>query len=169
MGRLDKEAYEGKQRYAERRMAENAEVDALTPDQHEALAWLCGIRHELHTKADVWILEESADYDRFWGYIPDEFSDGPGLIKERMGGVGLSINIPMFRSYNLDDIQNEYVRDDVEAYLRCFDIDTSDMVEAMYCYASRISEEINSAIESYLMNIDAIYGTRYCPSGATRF
>lgn len=40
MAYLNKDAYFGKQMYAERKMAENAEIDTLTEEQHEVLAEL---------------------------------------------------------------------------------------------------------------------------------
>lgn len=53
-----KDMWEAKANYVHNLMERNAQVDTLTESQHEALRWLCYIRHRIHTERDVlWAAE----------------------------------------------------------------------------------------------------------------
>lgn len=155
MGMLNKEAYERKREYAVRRMKKNAEVKTLTEDQHDALSWLCSIRHEVHCNQSAFFYAESADSETFWNYIDD--GSGTGEIAERLADADLP---PLVWSFDPQD----YTFDSV-----CYELDYTDeeiKEEAERCL--EMAEKFNDDIESYLAKIDKKHGTDYCPSGWTR-
>lgn len=115
MSKINKEGYERKAEWADRRMEDNKSVDTLTEDQHEVLASVCSKRHTLHghrmaeglyflgrTSSDVWN-----------SYLDSPFTGNIGLINQNLIDSGLPV-------------------------------------------------------EAYLLNIDKIHGTSYCPQGASR-
>lgn len=61
--------YEAKRRYVEKIMQENAEVETLTEEQHEALQELARIRHEIHSSWETMWNDEANDNPRLWNYI----------------------------------------------------------------------------------------------------
>ncbi len=151
MGVLSKEAYEGKQRYAERKQAEiKANCDSLTPEQHDALADICRIRHEIHCNMESVFNSESAFADRFNTYIDHEIND---ILK--------AASLPaIVWSHSIEEIE-----DDSCYYAGITDFDcVEDAQEA--CLS--IVADLHNAIEKYLANIDKQHGTEYCPTGATR-
>lgn len=150
MGSVSKEGYERKREWAARRMAENAEIESLTEEQHEYLAKLCNFRHELHTSWRSAFNPYSAEFSRFSREI-SEYSDNQDLIYEGMKLFGkapfAATDYPTFDSYE---------EDGYEDYDEAFDA------------ACEEFRKINSDIESFLLEIDKEHGTDYCPSGATR-
>lgn len=154
MAYLDKEAYERKKEWAAKRMAENALVETLSEEQHEALEWLCSVRHDVHCNQEDFFCDESVNSSEYWNYIDD--GDG-GTIREKLTQAGLpavewSFNPDMYTSdslcYELDYTEEERE----EERERCFEM----------------AEKFNSDIEKYLKTIDEQHGTNYCPSGASR-
>ncbi len=47
----------------------------LTPVQHNALKWLCAVRHQIHIGADDFWLTESPDHQRMWELISDDINN----------------------------------------------------------------------------------------------
>lgn len=152
MAILSREAYEGKRRWADARMAANAEIDTLTPEQHETLAWLCRIRHEMHTHQEAFFFDESSEHDEFWNYI--ESDDGTD-IDSRLREVGLpGIRFP--------GAAENYITDST------WRDDGYETIEEAESESVAFAERINSIIEIYLTKIDTEHGTNYAPSGETR-
>ena len=152
---MSKDMYERKQAYAENRMRSNAENENLTESQHNTLAWLCSIRHNVHVNQEAFFYDESSSNTEYWNLIDD--GNGNGTISEKLAEV------------NLPDLEWSFSVDD---YL-------SDTICKEYGYTDEETEEelknvlemaaiFNKDIEKYLRNIDKQYGTNYCPSGITR-
>jgi len=160
MAYLSKDTYEGKKRAAERRMTENAKATTLTPEQHDALSWLCTIRHQMHGNQEAFFLEESSDHSIFWGYIDSG-------INERLTSVGLSeitLKYSVIDDYVTDgtvisDLDDEDEEDDEIRQDRM-----SEALAGVVCLA----ETFNRTIETYLRAVDEEHGTNYCPAGVQR-
>ena len=141
------EMFEGKRRYAERRNLENSKIDTLSEEQHDALAWLCMIRHDMHVSKDSFFLSESADHEKYWGYVEREISD-------RLR----SVNLPSF-DFRFDEA--DYITD------YTYEVDGLDY-ESAYLQTMEYIEGFNRYIESYLRDIDSMHGTQYAPTGYSR-
>lgn len=166
MGYVNKEGYERKAEWAARRNAKNAEIETLTPEQHEALAEVCRMRHEIHIGHKAMFVTESANYDKLWSYLPNW--EGSGKINEVLSETGLAkIELPdLTMSAPNDNIWCEAMEDDDRAE---YDDDIDRWIAE---YAEPTLEDmldkVNNQIEDYLRNIDKEHGTSYCPTGATR-
>ncbi len=168
MGILPKEAYERKKAWAAKKMIKNAEITALTAEQHETLAWLCGLRHEIHCGWDSMWNVESGDYKRLWGRYDE--------INNRLSGCGLKVidSLPD-RLFIPDNSDFDYLSpDERESWSQKAEENDPDgyrlwMEESgvYFTYLDQM-EQINNLIETYLASIDEKHGTDYCPSGATR-
>ena len=154
MAYLSKEAYENKREWAAKRMSKNAEIKTLTTLQHETMAWLCQIRHELHTHQDGIFNTGSADFNRFTNLI--ESSWGEGEINERLREAGLA-------PIKWGDLQADDIPDDYH-----FEEEGYQTWEDAYEAAIEKAEKINSVIEDYLRKTDEKHGTAYCPTGISR-
>ena len=70
MAYYSKDVYERKAAYAARRMEENAQVPTLTDEQHDTLAYLCYIRHWIHSTDRMRLFnEESNEYSEMSRYL----------------------------------------------------------------------------------------------------
>ena len=147
MAYLDKEAYAGKKRYADRKMAENAEIETLTPEQHDALSWLCGVRHDMHTDGEAFFRAESSNHKTFWEYVDS-------TINEKLTDARLKKII-------FGDTDVAYITD------WTYKDDGYDYDEAM-SETLQFANRVNNKIESYLREIDEEYDTKYRPTGETR-
>jgi len=142
-----KEMFEGKARYADNKIVENAAINTLTPEQHDVLSWICKIRHDMHSGKKSLFLSESPNHDAFWGYID-------GKIDERLTIVGLP-------AINIECSDDDYITDIT------YELDDLTLEEAAEAIA-QFGERVNESIEEYLGMIDNKYGTKYKPSGAGR-
>ena len=145
--------YEAKANYVDKLMKENAEVETLTEDQHNALAELCRIRHQIHTSADSFFNDESASFNELWDYIYSG-TEQYGYIDKLLNNN----NLPIINfSINIFDY--------------CTTSDYSDLgftyEEAME-QINELVEAVNAKIENYLMQIDNKHGTHYAPTGCAR-
>lgn len=146
MGFVSKEGYERKAAYVARKMEENRLVETLTEEQHDVLAWLCNLRHEMHTNQHPLFLNESAEFSEIWQKYEE--------IYDKLTDCGLdTIELPAS-----EDIPCDF---DLE-------IDSDFDYEETYGDFVKIMEDINNRIEVYLHDIDKKHGTEYCPTGATR-
>jgi hypothetical protein len=172
MSYFAKDVYDGKAEFAARRMAENAKVKSLTPEQHEALAYLCSIRHEIHSAgvADMWN-DQCVLFD---------------LIHAEMRLNDLDLNCPYFYDEDgttedgylvtSDDYSDHDSDEWQEAHDDCIDdVDGEDDPDLDYYILDYMQnklgdqlEAMNRRIERYLRRIDEKYGTDYEPSGASR-
>lgn len=151
MAYLSKEQYDRRRDNAARRMAANAEIETLTPEQHEFLDELCSMRHEIHCSGLAMFCCQSSDYSRLWDYI----DNGDETLNGRARALGFdlqarndSIDVPADDDWDWDD---EY--EDIDAAR-----------EACMQWLN----EWNDEIEQFLLSVDKTYGTNYCPTGALR-
>lgn len=145
--------YEAKQRYAENKHRQNAEIESLTEEQHETLAWLCSVRHNLHT-TDIraWF---KTDFD--WD------------ILDRINETLTEANLPAIEFADYSDVTTEddwyYILDEDD---RAEYEDINEWIDEVIHEVSNAKEAINNQIESYLRQIDKEHGTEYCPTGHAR-
>lgn len=165
MSMLDKDAYERKEAWAARRMAENAEIETLTEEQHDYLSSLCSFRHNLHTNKDSIINENSGEYEYYASEINEYYEDEDSTF--RAEGFRLFGEYPFMRKDYLcleeiyEEAGEECDRDeDEDGYRR--------LVEEKEMESMDTIEKINNDIERFLAKIDKQHGTDYCPTGATR-
>ena len=164
MAYLTKEAYEGKERFAERRMMENAEIETLTEEQHDALSWLCTIRHDMHGNQEAFFLDESGSHEKYWDYIEHGINDR--LIAAKLPKIEFKYTI---EDYNTDGIVLDELREEYgdSRYNECEEEANAKFEEARQKMIS-LAGSFNSEIERYLREIDEEHGTKYCPGGHTR-
>lgn len=157
MAFLTKEAYERKARYVEKRMKKNKEIESLTEEQHDALSWLCAIRHEMHCEEQCFFHSESGEYAEFWGYIG---VDEDGEIVKRIKSVGL----PEFK-WSFSNCALNLPDDDSVCYELGY---TEEEIEEQRGKMLELAKKINNDIERYLLGVDHKFGVDYCPAGLTR-
>lgn len=148
----NKATYENKREWAAARMEKNKNIECvLTEQQHDIIAWLCGIRHEIHTNMQSFFITGSCNFSCYWTLLDNE-------INNRLNQVGLD----RIHFSDRDFIPND---DDWDAEYWDGEYDTCDAAyEACHDFVS----EQHKLIEGYLRDIDGIHGTHYCPTGATR-
>lgn len=159
MAYLSKEQYERRNENAWERMAENAENKALSEEQHEALAFMCQIRHEIHC-LDVESLfnSESSDFDK-WKYVDTCNFDNEICLKIKES------KLPKWNWF----CDSSTVDSDSTVY-ECYPEEEREKTrETAIEEISSIKEKFNSSCEEYLRMIDNKYGTSYCPTGALRY
>ena len=144
MAYISKEGYERKKEFAARRMEENRQINTLTAEQHEVLAWLCEVRHEVHSNWNSMFLSESP-HAVLWERLDD--------INNRLSAV----NLPNKLRWNADAIDND-------ATYQISGLTYEAAHEEMCDFLNRV----NNDIESFLLSIDKKHKTAYCPLGATR-
>jgi len=149
MGILSKEAYEGKREWAARKQARIAEeCTALTPEQHEALAWLCERRHFFHCNMEDLFISESVEGQECFKLVDHQINDC--LTEVGLPAIEFGVSALDFT----DDSSWEY--DGYASYEEAEE-------ECM-----ELAHELHSKMEGYLADIDREYGTEYAPTGATR-
>jgi len=154
MGLISKEGYEAKERYAQKRMEENAKIETLTEEQHNALAWLCAVRHEMHTNKKAFFNSENANNSKFYEYIDTR-------INEVLSGCELPCISWTISTFDIVS--------DIDYYeLLDADEQTDDKYDELLSECYDQVEQINKDIENYLRKIDKQHKTNYCPTGATR-
>lgn len=158
MTRLTKEAYQGKATYAANKMRKNAIIIA-DEDFAEDIAGICELRHELHSGIARFaenITYEEADNSQLFEIISElqEFTNKVRFSEDHM----YSINT--YESIALD-------YGDMETFSGLTEEGDDLWMEEMG-RISDILESINTDVENRLREIDAKYGTGYCPGGHTR-
>lgn len=172
MAYVSKEGYERKAAYAARRMAENAEVETLTAEQHEALAELCEIRHWIH----------STDRMRMFNSEASE-SDGLSDRLARLfdSNILADADLPELRTIDIymlpsssdwelliteEDRQAWKERSETEGFANGYDC-WLNLGDEFHEFCQMIGQ-LNADIERYLADIDKAHGTSYCPTGKSR-
>lgn len=152
--------YRRKQAYADNLHAKNLEIgigNGMTEEQANALEELAKARHELHKNSDRVIDSDEGKYkENLLRAI--ERVENSGL--ERPSFIGDNGNY-----IDIDDISGLYEYGDVPKG----DTEYSQWLEEE---RTRIGEELgnlNSDIECYLEDIDRKFGTKYAPTGMSRF
>ncbi|MFA5068076.1 MAG: hypothetical protein WC466_08610 [Candidatus Izemoplasmatales bacterium] len=152
-----KDVYDKKREYAARKMAKNKDIDTMTDEQHDAVANLCSIRHELHTNMHNVAISDDQN------------------IKKKIVLANIQLresDLPHMSFVPLDEI--DYIDIDSIEDLKLMgenpenDEEKNEWYTENYYRISNELSELNSNIEKYLKQIDEKYGTSYCPTGLSR-
>jgi hypothetical protein len=159
MAYLNQKQYDYRRESAAARNINNEEIaveHGMSEEQAELISRLCAIRHEFHCNIDN--IVKSADNDSMSDIVEIEKSiNDSGLPELDIVSILLDID-------DLDGLIYEY-GDDVPDH---DSQDFQDWYDDNYARIYSELEEINKNIEIYLSNIDAKYGTHWCPTGALR-
>lgn len=160
MAYLNQKQYDYRRESAAARNLNNEEIaveHGMTSEQAELISKLCAVRHEFHCNIDN--IVKSADNDSMSDIVEIEKSINESGLPE-LDIVSMLLDID-----DLDGLIYEYGEDvpedhDSEEFRNWYDDN--------YARIHSELEEINKSIEIYLSNIDAKYGTHWCPTGALR-
>ncbi len=172
--------WEAKRRYIERKNRENEEIKTLTPEQHDVIQELCAKRHEFH-----------CSFESMWNCnavdLLNEFSDcNEYNLSYKLKEVGLPelkllISCDMPSSDDYFELLSDEEREEWEQKADRFNEENPKAIfrhegyslwlEESWEYRTfyDICEKQNSIVEKYLGEIDAKYGTEYCPTGIARY
>jgi hypothetical protein len=153
MAYLTKEQYNYRRESAAQRMADNAEIETLTPEQHETLAYICKMRHELHCNPTGIFYTGGADYDRLVELVSDYTGTENNFMR-----IASEAGLPPLHI----ELYDEYDNDSAGEWDEDFKIDEAEQECIAYV------ERLNTTIETWLRAIDEEHGTNYAPTGALR-
>lgn len=159
MAYLNKAQYDYRRESAAARNLTNEEIaveHGMTSEQAELISKLCAIRHEFHCNIDR--IVKSADNDSMSDIVEIEKSINESGLPE-LDIVSMLLDID-----DLDGLVYNYGEDVPDHDSQEF----QDWYDDNYARIYSELEEINNNIEIYLSNIDAKYGTHWCPTGALR-
>ncbi len=165
--------FKNKALWAEHHKDAQAEIgmkNGMTEEQADAIAWLCTVRHEMHTHKDRMFVSASQECPRFTNWIDSE-------INEKLSDAGLD---EIEFSHSIEDFYDDnytmYLSNDdlVDMFGDEYNPEATDMMDGsshslLLSETLRMMEDINTDIETYLKVIDNKYGTEYSPSGIKRF
>lgn len=160
MAYLNQKQYDYRRESAAARNLNNEEIaveHGMTSEQAELISKLCAVRHEFHCNIDN--IVKSADNDSMSDIVEIEKSINESGLPE-LDIVSMLLDID-----DLDGLIYEYGNDVPEDH---DSQEFQDWYDDNYARISSELEEINKNIEIYLSNIDAKYGTHWCPTGALR-
>jgi hypothetical protein len=159
MGMLNKEQYEYRRESAARRAYDNkTSCDSLTEEQHDLLAEICSMRHEIHCNQSSLYNTGSGSYSEYWHWLSDAADDGED-INSKLKRAGMKT---IEWSTNMEEAEC-----DNDRYDGIID-DTDEADEENRDSFYERMESINNDIEAYLRIVDEKHGTDYCPSGFLR-
>lgn len=150
--------YDAKQRYVDRVMSKNAEVETLSDDQHSALRKVAEMRHKFHSNPDGLFNTESASYD-MWNYVAQD-----GEINRLLEQAGLpTIEFGDYTytpsTFDYEELGGKDEYETLEEWK-----EQSGVMDEFY----KDFNDANERIEKYLRTIDEEHGTQYAPSGFSR-
>lgn len=160
MAYLNQKQYDYRRESAAARNLNNEEIaveHGMTSEQAELISKLCAVRHEFHCNIDN--IVKSADNDSMSDIVEIEKSINESGLPE-LDIVSMLLDID-----DLDGLIYEYGDDVPEDH---DSQEFQDWYDDNYARIYSELEGINENIEKYLSNIDAKYGTHWCPTGALR-
>lgn len=160
MAYLNKAQYDYRRESAAARNLNNEEIaveNGMTEYQAELISKLCAVRHKFHCNIDS--IVKSADNDSTSDIVEIEKSINESGLPE-LDIVSMLLDID-----DLDGLIYEYGDDVPEDH---DSQEFQDWYDDNYARIYSELEGINKNIEKYLSNIDAKYGTHWCPTGALR-
>jgi len=167
MAKISKDAFYAKELYAAHKNIENEEVmqeQGASQEHAEQISHIANIRHNVHKNHQALFFTEFAEHDELWEQV-----------EELQKFVGIKVLIPDYAPLDTDielyergDIDYDALIDglNVAEHDDVTDPDTHKDLASEY-YSDKI-EQLNKAVERELANIDAQYGTNWCPSGKSR-
>ena len=159
MAYLNQKQYDYRRESAAARNLNNEEIaveHGMTSEQAELISKLCAVRHEFHCNIDN--IVKSADNDSMSDIVEIEKSINESGLPE-LDIVSMLLDID-----DLDGLIYEYGDDVPDHDSQEF----QDWYDDNYARIYSELEGINNSIEKYLSEIDAKYGTHWCPTGALR-
>lgn len=159
MAYLNQKQYDYRRESAAARNLNNEEFaveHGMSEEQAALISRLCAVRHEFHCNIDN--IVKSADNDSMSDIVEIEKSINDSGLPE-LDIVSMLLDID-----DLDGLIYEYGDDVPDHDSQEF----QDWYDDNYARISSELEGINKNIEKYLSNIDAKYGTHWCPTGALR-
>ena len=159
MAYLNQKQYDYRRESAAARNLNNEEIaveHGMSEEQAALISRLCAIRHEFHCNIDN--IVKSADNDSMSDIVEIEKSINDSGLPE-LDIVSMLLDID-----DLDGLIYEYGDDVPDHDSQEF----QDWYDDNYARISSELEGINNSIEKYLSEIDAKYGTHWCPTGALR-
>ena len=159
MAYLNQKQYDYRRESAAARNLNNEEIaveHGMSEEQAGLISKLCAIRHEFHCNIDK--IVKSADNDSMSDIVEIEKSINESGLPE-LDIVSMLLDID-----DLDGLIYEYGDDVPDHDSQEF----QDWYDDNYARISSELEGINKNIEKYLSNLDAKYGTHWCPTGALR-
>jgi hypothetical protein len=172
MAYFSKEAYEGKERWAEHRAYLNSLIPTLTAEQHDALEEICITRHRLHTTIERAFNPESNEFNEFNFYPAEWDADNCCRLFELIEQTGLPKIIIEERTFdNCPDettIYKELYDTDKYGKLDDLDDDARDALrDDLIQILSSTLERLDRAVRNYLSYIDFLFETDYAPEGSS--
>lgn len=159
MAYLNQKQYDYRRESAAAHNLNNEEIaveHGMSEEQAALISRLCAIRHEFHCNIDN--IVKSADNDSMSDIVEIEKSINESGLPE-LDIVSMLLDID-----DLDGLIYEYGDDVPDHDSQEF----QDWYDDNYARISSELEGINNSIEKYLSEIDAKYGTHWCPTGALR-
>lgn len=160
MAYLNKAQYDHRRESAAARNLTNEEIaveHGMSEEQAGLISKLCVIRHEFHCNIDN--IVKCADNDSMSDIVEIEKSINESGLPE-LDIVSMLLDID-----DLDGLIYEYGNDVPEDH---DSQEFQDWYDDNYARIYNELEGINKSIEKYLSDIDAKYGTHWCPTGALR-
>lgn len=160
MAYLNQKQYDYRRESAAARNLNNEEIaveHGMSEEQAGLISKLCVIRHEFHCNIDN--IVKCADNDSMSDIVEIEKSINDSGLPE-LDIVSMLLDID-----DLDGLIYEYGNDVPEDH---DSQEFQDWYDDNYARIYSELEGINKSIEIYLSNIDAKYGTHWCPTGALR-
>ena len=146
--------------YVNQLMQENRKITTLSEEQHDAIQFLCSVRHEMHKGQKAFFLSDDPKHKRFELLVGQ---DGRGTINEVLEKAGLptvSLDSDIFKV----ETDKCFKRED---YVSDYEFE---MAKAgAFDRSAKLADKLNKSIEKYLGDIDRQYGTNYKPHGGWRF
>lgn len=162
MGTMTKNQYEQRKENAAKRMFDNKKINTLSEQQHEDLARICSMRHELHSKEGALWYSEGSDFNKFNRWVIGDEDDSFYELFKNVGINAEELRIDPCDLPDDDSLPTElgYPDTDEEEY--------QDAYEEAFAECLEFESVYNRMIESRLRQIDQNHGTNYCPTGMTR-
>src|SRR4030042_301909 len=145
MAYISQEIYDRRRESAAQRMVNNAEVNSLTSDQHELIAEVCTMRHNIHC-------------------AHEEIYNGQSLFsREAMKWLeGINSRLVLILSPIKYMPSIEYYPSAEDRYCGVIDEEEEEENKEKFYNMMRM---LNSSIEEWLSSIDKKHRTNYAPTG----
>ena len=153
---MNKQAYQArKESAANHKMNQKERCSSMSDQQHDSLAEICTLRHNLHCSDGVGIFTGEGGEDKMISTINELISD-----------FDQNYRITEFTEDDLTDVDWYDIFDEEDKSNYNYEFQEY-RDHAIRLILNKI-EKINTEIEKFLKKIDKEHHTEYCPSGFTR-
>jgi hypothetical protein len=151
MSILNKDQYQRRAENSAKRMEIQKQISSLTEEQHDAIAKVCSMRHDLHSNLDALLISESVNFSTFNSWLCGDNDESFNML---LKNVGIDNDL----SWSPEDLPAD------DSMWSEFYSDYDEFYEEEY----EIASNIHLQIENFLRKIDAEHGTSYAPTGFQR-